>query len=133
MRVFSSSLAYLAASIILCNFPLSGAVEWDRPKADPFAQSPDVIYTDNSFNETYPDLESNGISARGARDFYLRLMPLGASITYGQASSDGNGYRKALRQQLRWKGWKVNMVGSSQAGNMNDNASTVPCSRCTRC
>ncbi|KAK4096328.1 carbohydrate esterase family 3 protein [Parathielavia hyrcaniae] len=30
----------------------------------------------------------------------LRIMPLGASITYGTASSDGNGYRSALRTRI---------------------------------
>jgi lysophospholipase L1-like esterase len=62
---------------------------------------------------------------RRAEDFYLRIMPLGASITKGQpAHSDDtakNGYRKALRDQLRWLSWKVNMVGSvSDWGSMND-------------
>ncbi|KAL2153553.1 hypothetical protein VTH82DRAFT_4708 [Thermothelomyces myriococcoides] len=60
-------------------------------------------------------------------------MPLGASITYGLASSEGNGYRKALRDMLvnppglnqgghsTQSGNKVNMVGSRQAGTMKDN------------
>ncbi|KAI1149546.1 hypothetical protein F4825DRAFT_49431 [Nemania diffusa] len=56
-----------------------------------------------------------------AQDFYLRVMPLGASITEGVESSDGNGYRKWLRQQLRFHGWKVNMVGSKNDGTMADN------------
>ena len=51
----------------------------------------------------------------------LRIMPLGASITYGQASSDGNGYRSTLRTQLVGAGNPVNMVGSRQAGTMRDN------------
>lgn len=51
----------------------------------------------------------------------LRVMPLGASITYGTASSDGNGYRLALRTQLAAAGNPVNMVGSRQAGTMRDN------------
>lgn len=50
-------------------------------------------------------------------------MPLGASITQGVASTDGNGYRKWLRSQLRFKGWKVNMVGSKLDGDMADKAS----------
>ena len=64
-----------------------------------------------------------GDLARRADDFYLRIMPLGASITYGLVSSDGNGYRKALRDQLRFDGWKVNMVGSLFGGTMNDSVS----------
>lgn len=55
----------------------------------------------------------------------LRIMPLGASITYGQGSSDGNGYRAALRARLadpapRGFGNAVNMVGSRRAGSMRD-------------
>ncbi len=48
-------------------------------------------------------------------------MPLGASITYGQASTDGNGYRSSLRSQLSAVGNPINMVGSRQAGTMRDN------------
>ena len=55
------------------------------------------------------------------KPFYLRIMPLGASITEGAASSsDGTGYRKWLRAQLRSVGWPVNMVGSKQAGRLAD-------------
>ncbi|EAQ87690.1 hypothetical protein CHGG_04309 [Chaetomium globosum CBS 148.51] len=51
----------------------------------------------------------------------LRIMPLGASITYGTASSDGNGYRAALRNHLvSGPGNKVNMVGTRQSGSMRD-------------
>ncbi|KAK0715173.1 carbohydrate esterase family 3 protein [Lasiosphaeris hirsuta] len=50
----------------------------------------------------------------------LRIMPLGASITWGQASSDGNGYRAELRYQLASAGNVVNLVGSRQHGNMAD-------------
>jgi lysophospholipase L1-like esterase len=60
-------------------------------------------------------------------DFFLRILPLGASITFGQKSSDGNGYRKVLRKQLRGEGWDVNMVGNSTAGTMKDSSmSGVP-------
>ncbi|KAH8678326.1 hypothetical protein BX600DRAFT_545929 [Xylariales sp. PMI_506] len=48
-------------------------------------------------------------------------MPLGASITEGYQSSDGNGYRKYLRDALRSAGWPVNMVGELSSGTMNDN------------
>lgn len=65
---------------------------------------------------------TNSLSPR-AGTFYLRILPLGASITWGQASSDGNGYRKFLRDQLRFDGWNVNMVGSRNGGTMNDRVS----------
>lgn len=51
----------------------------------------------------------------------LRILCLGASITYGWASPDGNGYRYALRSALRQAGYNVNMIGSVKSGNMNDN------------
>ncbi|PVH89001.1 carbohydrate esterase family 3 protein [Cadophora sp. DSE1049] len=64
-------------------------------------------------------------SQAAARDFYLRIMPLGASITRGDPHAPGdphgNGYRKALRDKLRADGWKVNMVGNVNYGDMADN------------
>ncbi|KAL4868928.1 hypothetical protein BDV12DRAFT_196901 [Aspergillus spectabilis] len=52
----------------------------------------------------------------------LRILPLGASITNGEGSSDQNGYRKHLRDALRWAQVEVDMVGSKQTGtNFNDN------------
>ena len=53
----------------------------------------------------------------------LRVLPLGASITWGTASSDKNGYRKALRDAMRFAGHPVSMVGSHRNGDMNDNVS----------
>ncbi|KAL3471764.1 SGNH hydrolase-type esterase domain-containing protein [Aspergillus californicus] len=50
----------------------------------------------------------------------LRILPLGASITNGLKSTDKTGYRKWLRDQLRWTGFEVNMVGSLRDGRMND-------------
>lgn len=57
--------------------------------------------------------------------FLLRIMPLGASITLGFGSTDHNGYRKLLRQQLRYAGWQVNMIGSLRNGTMHDNVSDI--------
>lgn len=48
-------------------------------------------------------------------------MPLGASITAGDFSSDSNGYRQDLRTLLTNDGYAVDMVGSRQSGNMEDN------------
>lgn len=59
-----------------------------------------------------------------AGDFYLRIMPLGASITKGDPAApgtNGNGYRKSLRDRLRFDGWQVNMVGTQESGTMEDN------------
>ncbi|CAK7211487.1 hypothetical protein SCUCBS95973_001132 [Sporothrix curviconia] len=43
-------------------------------------------------------------------------MPLGGSVTYGSESSDGNGYRKFLRDKLIRGGYRVEMVGSRKSG-----------------
>ncbi|WP_433073619.1 SGNH/GDSL hydrolase family protein [Dactylosporangium sp. CA-052675] len=51
----------------------------------------------------------------------LRIMPLGASITWGTASTDGNGYREELRRHLADDaGIAVDFVGSQQSGNGAD-------------
>lgn len=63
----------------------------------------------------------SSLEPRDAEYFTLRVMPLGASITQGYLSSDNNGYRKVLREQLRYSGWPVNMVGSLADGTMLDN------------
>jgi lysophospholipase L1-like esterase len=47
----------------------------------------------------------------------LRIMPLGASITAGVGEDSGNGYRKPLRDKLRWENWKVNYIGSKHDGD----------------
>lgn len=51
----------------------------------------------------------------------LRILPLGASIVYGLKSSDGNGFRYALRNQLVDNGNPVNFIGSNHGGSMIDN------------
>lgn len=61
------------------------------------------------------------LAKRAAQDFFLRVMPLGASITEGIGSRNGVGYRDLLRAQLRTRGWNVNMVGSKQNGRFEDN------------
>lgn len=51
----------------------------------------------------------------------LRFLCLGASITYGYHSTDGNGYRYALRGKLVADGHDVNMIGYKTGGNMSNN------------
>ncbi|KAL4762070.1 SGNH/GDSL hydrolase family protein [Aspergillus foveolatus] len=65
--------------------------------------------------------DEQDLRPRATKPFLLRVMPLGASITVGYRSSDGNGYRKYLREQLRYAGWGVDMVGSLANGTMKDN------------
>lgn len=68
---------------------------------------------------------SSALQKRDNGTFLLRIMPLGASITLGYGSTDHNGYRKPLRQQLRYAGWQVNMIGSLRNGTMHDNVSNL--------
>lgn len=58
-------------------------------------------------------------------EHFLRIMPLGASITEGWPAFPGeqnpNGYRKFLRDRLvAGHGFKVNMVGSRASGTLMD-------------
>jgi lysophospholipase L1-like esterase len=52
-------------------------------------------------------------------------VPLGASITQGYvagvAENLHSGYRKPLREELRYRGYAVNMVGSRSHGDFTDN------------
>ncbi|KAI5923136.1 SGNH hydrolase-type esterase domain-containing protein [Camillea tinctor] len=71
----------------------------------------------------YKSVSPNTVSRQEETDskFLLRTMPLGASITFGQGSSDGNGYRKDLRDKLIAAGFDVDMVGNNPGGTMQDN------------
>lgn len=51
----------------------------------------------------------------------LRIMPLGASVTFGTGSTTGNSYRKNLRDLLVAANQTVNMVGSKTNGDFTDN------------
>ncbi|KAI0393702.1 SGNH hydrolase-type esterase domain-containing protein [Xylariaceae sp. FL0594] len=51
----------------------------------------------------------------------LRIMCLGASIVRGEFSSDSNGFRKTMREDLAAGGATINMVGSQRFGDMLDN------------
>ncbi|KAK4165172.1 hypothetical protein QBC43DRAFT_378166 [Cladorrhinum sp. PSN259] len=72
-------------------------------------------------SKTFLDKREDGDLIRRAKPFQLRILPLGASIVRGFGSSNGNGFRKFLRDQLRYEGWEVNMVGSQKNGDMADN------------
>jgi lysophospholipase L1-like esterase len=51
----------------------------------------------------------------------VTIMPLGDSITYGTNSTDGNGYREALRQLLlNDSGTPIDYVGSQRSGTSAD-------------
>ncbi|KAL2859235.1 hypothetical protein BJX68DRAFT_261682 [Aspergillus pseudodeflectus] len=69
----------------------------------------EVRDTDHGPSFSFPGVDLR-VEPRAADSFTLRILPLGASITEGYKSSDGTGYRKALRAQLRHAGWSVNMA-----------------------
>ncbi|TDZ54043.1 hypothetical protein CTRI78_v006583 [Colletotrichum trifolii] len=52
----------------------------------------------------------------------LRIMALGASVTFGTGSTTGNSYRKDLQDILVGKGLSVTYVGTRANGNFADNA-----------
>lgn len=85
------------------------------------ALPPHLSFDNNSLLDNGSISTSPSLQARDDKPFYLRTAALGASITNGYLSSDGNGYRKYLRDELRLAGWPVNMVGSIKTGTMNDN------------
>lgn len=78
-------------------------------------------------NRGYNSTISNGtiyngtISNGTASGNILRIQPLGNSITFGYLSTDGNGYRLGLLDQLISAGNTVQYVGSVRVGNMSDN------------
>ena len=50
----------------------------------------------------------------------LRLEPMGDSITAGNDSTTGNGYRGPLWNELSAEGYALDFVGSAQNGTMSD-------------
>ncbi|KFY42222.1 hypothetical protein V494_02521 [Pseudogymnoascus sp. VKM F-4513 (FW-928)] len=89
----------------------------------PIAAAPYDSISPNDNQDLHQNPQEHDVSRR-AEDFYLRIMPLGASITKGSPAApgtNGNGYRKDLRDNLVSDGWKVNMVGSQPFGKMADN------------
>ncbi|KAH8883564.1 hypothetical protein GQ53DRAFT_732005 [Thozetella sp. PMI_491] len=94
-----------------------------------------ALLTASSFVEAYPspvlpelpDLvnttsvldEPSALLKRALPD--LRVLCVGASIVWGLQSTDNNGFRKGLRDELRYQGYQVDMVGTKHNGNMKDN------------
>ena len=60
------------------------------------------------------------LTALAAQSQDLRLMPLGDSITSGFRSSDNNGYRGALQNQLATAVTSLDFAGSIRDGSMRD-------------
>ncbi|KAL5401076.1 hypothetical protein PMIN03_011830 [Paraphaeosphaeria minitans] len=93
------------------------SVAWAAPRMATRLSSPN--------RASSQDIELFQPTLRISRDEHeqspLRILPLGASITYGQGSINGNGYRKYLEQMLQHAGLVVDMVGTVSAGKMKDN------------
>lgn len=58
--------------------------------------------------------------ASAASNTPLRVMPLGDSITWGEGSSTGNGYRGPLWDKLAADGHPLDFVGTLRGGSMSD-------------
>jgi hypothetical protein len=54
---------------------------------------------------------------------WLRILPLGASITKGAKSTPEDGYRKSVREHMKNLGHNVNMVGSQYVNLLPDSHS----------
>ncbi|BAE55197.1 unnamed protein product [Aspergillus oryzae RIB40] len=76
-------------------------------------ESPTGIISNDGFSFLN---ETSQLTPRDEKPFTLRIMPLGASITYGYQSTDGNGYRRWLHQQLRHAG----CAGTNDANQYHD-------------
>lgn len=70
---------------------------------------------------TYPFPQMPSVLDRAsAYSNYMRVMPLGASITSGYGSASGNGYRQILKDAIVKRGLNLNYVGTQHSGNMTD-------------
>jgi lysophospholipase L1-like esterase len=63
-----------------------------------------------------PNLPHPQIPLDRANSTGIKIMPLGDSITYGEGSSTGGGYRFQLWNDLRARGFPIDFVGSLQTG-----------------
>ncbi|KAK4499432.1 hypothetical protein PRZ48_009946 [Zasmidium cellare] len=109
---FSVSLKFSLLAILTTFIPATQAHPFTGEAASWESLSADVFNT------------SNIEPRQNRKPEWLRIMPLGASITRGVGSSPEDGYRKPLRDRLRSLGYKVNMVGSQSnpQGSMTNGA-----------
>lgn len=121
LRGYAALLALQLVSVLPTQARTQGVISPWKDTATGFG--PDVGLA-KTWNASFPVFEgimssptnnsgatgSNGAddNRRAEKEFWLRVMPLGASITQGIHSSDDNGYRRWIRDQLRWEGWQVN-------------------------
>lgn len=73
-----------------------------------------------SWCSTSSNKGSDNDSSQSSRD--LKVMAMGASIVYGQESTDGNGFRLAFQNLLQENGTvQATMIGTQHSGNMSEN------------
>ncbi|MGW2512259.1 FG-GAP-like repeat-containing protein [Streptomyces scopuliridis] len=97
---------------------IRGRVPWiNRWLGTPAAEGTDAI---GHQLEDLTDLLDEAMRDWGGLHPSVRLMPVGDSITYGVGSSDGNGYRQDLWDDLNQEQLKPDFVGSNHSGTMTD-------------
>ncbi|KAL4901476.1 SGNH hydrolase-type esterase domain-containing protein [Aspergillus multicolor] len=75
----------------------------------------------HGMSNIFPSFQYSHLRRNMLEGHSLRILPPGASITNGEGSSHRNGYRKHLRDALRYAQAEVDMVGSKRDGtNFND-------------
>ncbi|MFE7271329.1 FG-GAP-like repeat-containing protein [Streptomyces sp. NPDC057623] len=94
------------------------------PRDEPGERYPALQMRKESYAWRFEDIEEppGGTDPDGSalRKRDIRLMPLGDSITWGEASSDRNGFRDELYDHLSRTARNVDFVGSVRAGSMSD-------------
>lgn len=121
------SFAAAEALVPVDSIDQSGApttVSVSLPNATSSADS--IGESDEGFRSITKERELNVLDPRDDKPFSLRILPLGASITYGLRSTDGDGYREDFLKTVESDGWNSTMIGSVRAGTMKDNVSCYP-------
>jgi hypothetical protein len=96
------------------------------PVLPTYEEAASFLNTSHPFVDIVGEDELPSLRSRQTSKVPLRILPLGASIVFGIGSSNGNGFRKPLRDALRYEGWSVNMVGTKNNGDMVDSVCSRP-------
>jgi hypothetical protein len=107
---------------LMCLFLSPAVLGTCWPPTTPNISAYTLIVNANASGPFGVEDSNQELAPRGlANGATLRILCLGASITYGYESTDGNGYRYGLRGALVNGGNKVNMIGSLTHGTMSNN------------
>lgn len=122
LHILTSRILLHNPVTIICILSLTATDVQALPHPDTAGKPDDSVYLNTSLDfESLGQFESSKGKRQSRKSVDLRILPLGASIVWGVGSGTGNGFRKPLRDHLKFKGWTVNMVGSKQNGDMVDN------------